>query len=257
VSLFEKKAFKKRPFIKNFNFVVVFFVFFSPRFGETNTNPLLFVPLVTRQNTPKKQTKTKQTKSAIEEMQMLKHVARMRDPNSGRLPRDLQPVNPADAVDGKDPDATPMKVWKIMPNDLKQRQDLRKQVFQPGWRLPTMTPEEWAEEEMRRGGLPDPDVLAQEELAARREHERARQRPGYESADSGDERDSDDGESEVGLATRDHAEGRDVFRDDNPKGWGNKVSKLLLLVVPKSTRYRLTLTLHFVLLQNDNYFKRG
>ncbi|RKP27631.1 TAP42-like protein [Syncephalis pseudoplumigaleata] len=83
-----------------------------------------------------------------------------------------------------------------------QREQLRQNVFRPGWRLPTMSIDEYLEQERERGNIIEGG--------------------GAESAKKTviDE----DNEAEVDAKTYKDREWDD-FKDDNPRGWGNRKGK--------------------------------
>lgn len=82
---------------------------------------------------------------------------------------------------------------------VKDRQQLKGEVFRPGHNLPTMTIDEYLELERQRGGIqssaPRPKGLQDE--------------------------DADDDRDEVAEERRERDIRFDAFKDDNPRGWGN------------------------------------
>jgi immunoglobulin-binding protein 1 len=82
---------------------------------------------------------------------------------------------------------------------VSKRDELKSQVFRPGHNLPTMSIEEYLDREMERGNFLSGGTDPKEKI------------PG------------DDDES-VDAATY-KARQWDAFRDDNPRGWGNRHNK--------------------------------
>ena len=92
-----------------------------------------------------------------------------------------------------------------------RREELKAQVFQPGWRQPTMTLEELAEIELK-------DALE------RQERSKNAKGPDKKYAQLEEEGLEDDEELVDKATVRDRA--WDDWTDENPKGIGNKAGKL-------------------------------
>lgn len=107
--------------------------------------------------------------------------------------RDHQ-ANPTPPNSGKAPE-----IYTILPGG--RRIDLAKQVFQPGYNLATITPEQAAEAEMRAG--------------------RMLKGPGGEASAKKNSDDEDEDEDIDNEAKLQKARYWDDFKDDNPRGWGN------------------------------------
>ncbi|KAG0230328.1 hypothetical protein BGX31_005890 [Mortierella sp. GBA43] len=90
------------------------------------------------------------------------------------------------------------KDGKILKPFIITREDIKKSVFGPGYNLPTMTIEEYLEEERRRGNI----------LSGGTEEPKKK------------EIDDNDEEALNAQTLKDRA--WDDFKDDNPKGWGNR-----------------------------------
>ncbi|CAG8500633.1 5287_t:CDS:2 [Acaulospora morrowiae] len=82
-----------------------------------------------------------------------------------------------------------------------KREEIRQQVFRPGWRLPTMTIDEYLQQEAERGNI----IVG------------GGQMPEKKVIDDNDE-------SAIDAETY-KAREWDDFKDDNPRGWGNKIGK--------------------------------
>ncbi|KAJ3082718.1 hypothetical protein HK102_001497, partial [Quaeritorhiza haematococci] len=82
-----------------------------------------------------------------------------------------------------------------------QRQVLQEQVFRPGWNLPTMTLDQYLDLEAERGNI----------------LKGGGERPEKKEVDDGDEAALD--------AETYKAREFDDFKDDNPRGWGNRMNK--------------------------------
>eukprot|EP01118_Nematostelium_gracile_P018778 TRINITY_DN8477_c0_g2_i1.p1 TRINITY_DN8477_c0_g2~~TRINITY_DN8477_c0_g2_i1.p1 ORF type:complete len:187 (+),score=82.38 TRINITY_DN8477_c0_g2_i1:26-562(+) len=127
-----------------------------------------------------------------EEMAMLEQVIRMKEKSGGKLP-------PA-------PEKPPkFQNFVLLPSP-KTKEQIKKEIFRPSYPLPTMTVEEWAEQQMDMGLLPAPGTTQQQQQVEK-----------------------EDTEEEADRETL-KARAWDDWKDDNPKGDGNK---------------------------NDNYFRRG
>ncbi|KAI9230075.1 MAG: TAP42-like protein [Piptocephalis tieghemiana] len=85
-----------------------------------------------------------------------------------------------------------------------QRQEVRDGVFRPSWRLPTMTIDEYLEEEQRRGNIISGG--------------------GPESAKS-EEKDENDVDDATADAATLKAREWDEYKDANPTGWGNRIGR--------------------------------
>ncbi|KAI8056650.1 TAP42-like protein [Syncephalis plumigaleata] len=83
-----------------------------------------------------------------------------------------------------------------------QREQMLQGVFRPGWRLPTMSIDEYLEQEQQRGNIIEGG--------------------GAESAKKKEI--NEDNEEEVDAKTYKDREWDD-FKDDNPRGWGNRKGK--------------------------------
>eukprot|EP01116_Phalansterium_solitarium_P015776 TRINITY_DN3518_c0_g1_i1.p1 TRINITY_DN3518_c0_g1~~TRINITY_DN3518_c0_g1_i1.p1 ORF type:complete len:137 (+),score=23.03 TRINITY_DN3518_c0_g1_i1:465-875(+) len=127
-----------------------------------------------------------------QEIEMLEQVEKMKREQGGRLR--MAPPEP------RGPAPKPVTITREMIMQSKRIQ-LQQQVFQPGHILPTMTPEQWAEEQMRLGLLPSPGDAPPEPPNKKEE----------------DEFDEDELE-----ADRRKKSAWDDWKDDNPKGAGNK-----------------------------------
>ncbi|RKP04788.1 TAP42-like protein [Thamnocephalis sphaerospora] len=84
-----------------------------------------------------------------------------------------------------------------------KREQLRQEVFRPGWRLPTMSIDEYLEQERARGNIIEGGGEASGKPAA--------------SEDEDDEAAAD--------AATYKARAWDDFTDENPRGWGNRMNK--------------------------------
>ncbi|CAG8611000.1 13230_t:CDS:2 [Funneliformis mosseae] len=94
-------------------------------------------------------------------------------------------------------DGKPLRPFVIT----NQREAIREQVFRPGWRLPTMTIDEYLEQEAARGNIISGGG----------------QTPKNKEIDDNDEHAID----EETLKAREW----DEFKDANPRGWGNRMRK--------------------------------
>lgn len=123
--------------------------------------------------------------SILVEMSLL----RLRD---AAEPLDMRTASPGSSP----PSAPPPPIKPLKPFVLlNTRQQLRDQVFRPGHRLPTMTIDEYLELERQRGGILEHRTTGR--------------------AEEDEDRDE--------VADRKTAKDRhfDLFKDDNPRGWGN------------------------------------
>jgi len=120
--------------------------------------------------------------SAKEEADMLEQVIKMKEKSGGKLP--------------PPPEKPPQfQNFVLLPS---KREQLKKEVFRPSYPLPTMTVEEWAEEQMRLGLMPSPgDVPTTQKKK---------------------EEDNEEEEEKATLKAR----AWDDWKDDHPRGVGNK-----------------------------------
>ncbi|KAG0379116.1 hypothetical protein BGX24_001642 [Mortierella sp. AD032] len=93
-----------------------------------------------------------------------------------------------------DPQGRPLRPFMIT----NKRNEMMKGVFRPGHSLPTMTIEEYLDQEMERGNF----------LSGGTEEPKKKE--------------ADDNDEEAVNAETIKARNWDDFKDDNPKGWGNK-----------------------------------
>ncbi|KAF9129536.1 hypothetical protein BGW39_004050 [Mortierella sp. 14UC] len=93
-----------------------------------------------------------------------------------------------------DPQGRPLRPFMIT----NKRNEMMKGVFRPGHSLPTMTIEEYLDQEMERGNF----------LSGGTEEPKKKE--------------ADDNDEEAINAETIKARNWDDFKDDNPKGWGNK-----------------------------------
>ncbi|CAG8493853.1 12710_t:CDS:2 [Ambispora gerdemannii] len=82
-----------------------------------------------------------------------------------------------------------------------QREAIQQQVFRPGWRLPTMTVDEYLQQEMNRGNI----ISGGGKIPEKKEID-------------------DNDEGAIDAATY-KAREMDEFKDTNPRGWGNRMGK--------------------------------
>ncbi|CAG8529623.1 9546_t:CDS:2 [Acaulospora colombiana] len=82
-----------------------------------------------------------------------------------------------------------------------KREEMREQVFRPGWRLPTMTIDEYLQQEAERGNIIDGGGQKQSKKVI-----------------------DDNDESAIDAETY-KAREWDEFKDSNPRGWGNRMGK--------------------------------
>jgi len=92
-------------------------------------------------------------------------------------------------------DGKPLRHFVIV----NQREAIRDQVFRPGWRLPTMTIDEYLEQEVARGNI----ISGGGQIPEKKE------------IDDNDEHAID----EETFKAREW----DEFKDNNPRGWGNRI----------------------------------
>lgn len=93
--------------------------------------------------------------------------------------------------------AASFKPFVLLPN---KRVELQDRVFKPSHRLPTMTIDEYLQKEYERGGV----ISSSKDVAVKKEEE--------------DESDSE----EEGIVKKRQW---DEFKDDNKRGWGNRMNK--------------------------------
>ncbi|KAF9093196.1 hypothetical protein BGX29_000654 [Mortierella sp. GBA35] len=97
-----------------------------------------------------------------------------------------------------DPQGRPLRPFMIT----NKRTEMMKGVFRPGHSLPTMTIEEYLDQEMERGNF----------LSGGTEEPKKKE--------------ADDNDEEAINAETIKARNWDDFKDDNPKGWGNKGGRI-------------------------------
>ncbi|KAL1915075.1 uncharacterized protein VTP21DRAFT_7780 [Calcarisporiella thermophila] len=131
----------------------------------------------------------------VEEM---KHLNLKTDTRVRGQPQDyndrleMSPSGPLLSKEGK-----PLRPFVIM----SQREQLKQQVFRPGWALPTMTIDEYLEQERQRGNIISGGGKEPEKKEIDDNDEEAIDKETYK------QRSWDD------------------FKDNNPKGWGNRMNK--------------------------------
>jgi len=118
-----------------------------------------------------------------EEIEMLENVINIKQKSGGKLPTPKE----------KPPQ---FKNFILLPN---KRDQLKRDVFKPNYPLPTMTVEEWAEEEMRLGLMPSPNDPKPQKS---------------------NDKDSDNEEEDDQKTLK--ARNWDDWKDDHPRGEGNK-----------------------------------
>lgn len=125
-----------------------------------------------------------------QEIDMLEKVAKLKEQHGGKLPA---PEPPKEST---------FKNFTLVSDQFMKKEMLKQGVFKPHWNLPTMTPEEWAEDQMKQGLLPGPNsngnAPKKEEPKSLKEEE--------EEIDQKTEKDRK----------------FDDFKDTHPTGWGNK-----------------------------------
>ncbi|KAJ3128175.1 hypothetical protein HK100_009331 [Physocladia obscura] len=97
----------------------------------------------------------------------------------------------------------------FMITNTSKRQEFQKGVFQPGYNLPTMTIDEFLENEFARGNI----ISGGGQQSATKNKNKA---DGVEENDNNDAR-----QEEETMKAR----AWDEFKDDNPTGWGNRMNK--------------------------------
>lgn len=97
-----------------------------------------------------------------------------------------------------DPQGRPLRPFMIT----NKRAEMMKGVFRPGHSLPTMSIEEYLDQEMERGNF----------LSGGTEEPKKKE--------------ADDNDEEAINAETIKARNWDDFKDDNPKGWGNKGGRI-------------------------------
>ncbi len=125
-----------------------------------------------------------------QEVDMLEQVAKLKEKHGGKLP----PPEP--------PKEAPFKPFTLVSDQFMKKEMVKQGVFKPHWNLPTMTPEEWAEDQIAKGLLPGPNSnptppKKEEEKSLKQEEEELDQK-------SEKDRKFDD------------------WKDTHPTGWGNK-----------------------------------
>ncbi|CAG8444073.1 9670_t:CDS:2 [Ambispora leptoticha] len=113
--------------------------------------------------------------------ELYKADSRLRNPNGPLLSKEGRPLQPF-----------------IITN---KREAIQKEVFRPGWRLPTMTVDEYLQQEMERGNI----ISGGGKIPEKKEID-------------------DNDESAIDAATY-KAREMDEFKDANPRGWGNRMGK--------------------------------
>eukprot|EP01117_Protostelium_nocturnum_P007341 TRINITY_DN2627_c0_g2_i1.p1 TRINITY_DN2627_c0_g2~~TRINITY_DN2627_c0_g2_i1.p1 ORF type:complete len:249 (-),score=118.86 TRINITY_DN2627_c0_g2_i1:37-783(-) len=127
------------------------------------------------------------------EEDMLVQIEKMKASNGGKLAKEEKPKEK-------------FQNFTLLPSDAVKREQLKKNVFKPGYPLPTMTVEEWADQQMELGLLPS---------------------PGQQPTNNNQKKKEKTDEPTDAEVYKSRA--WDDYKDDNPKGAGNK---------------------------NDNYFRR-
>jgi len=120
------------------------------------------------------------------ESDMLTKIEEMKRRNNGKLE-----VEPRPAAQSQ------FQNFTLLPSTSK-REEFKKGVFKPGWSLPTMTIEEWADSQIAAGLLPDPDAPQQPQ-----QQQKKKVKDEESEEETKKKRDWDD------------------WKDDNPKGQGN------------------------------------
>jgi immunoglobulin-binding protein 1 len=102
-----------------------------------------------------------------------------------------------------------------------KREELQAGVFRPSWRLPTMSIDEYLEEEMRRGNM----ISGGGYVCIHLLPHHTSTHPTPRSEESGRITEIDEDDEEAADAATFKARDWDEFLDANPRGSGNRIGK--------------------------------